>query len=405
MVAVIHASSSLNRALNYNEQKVKTGHADCLMAANYPKEPNQLTFKQKLKRLTNQAALNERTKINSVHISLNFDIKEKLNHETLKQIAGRYMDKIGFEDQPFLLYEHLDAGHPHLHIVTTNITSAGKRIALHNLGKNESEKARKEIEDEFGLVKAGNKKQQYDLKPIDALKVQYGKAETKRSITNVLDAVLNTYKYASIPELNAVLKLYNVAADRGSEDSRIFQKNGLLYRILDEKGNKVGVPIKASLIYNKPTLNFLKEKFEINKPAKQIHKERIKNIIDRTLLQYRNASLQEIVARLKKEFIHTELRQNKEGLIYGVTYVDLLTKCVFNGSDLGKSYSAKGLQEQCNFKQSQAAQPHVPAKEIAIKENEFMKVLDIITDPASTNNYIPFPLRRSKKKKRKRLSM
>lgn len=42
------------------------------------------------------------------------------------------------------------------------------------------------------------------------------------------------------------------------------------------------------------------------------------------------------------------LRQNNEGIIYGLTYVDHKTKCVFNGSDLGKQYSANGIQERCN---------------------------------------------------------
>jgi hypothetical protein len=32
--------------------------------------------------------------------------------------------------------------------------------------------------------------------------------------------------------------------------------------------------------------------------------------------------------------------------IYGLTYVDFKSKCVFNGSDLGKEFSAKGLLEQ-----------------------------------------------------------
>ena len=61
-------------------------------------------------------------------------------------------------------------------------------------------------------------------------------------------------------ELNAVLKQYNVLADRGSDKSRIFQGGGLVYRILDEDGKPVGVPIKASDFYNKPTLKFLEEK-------------------------------------------------------------------------------------------------------------------------------------------------
>jgi len=38
------------------------------------------------------------------------------------------------------------------------------------------------------------------------------------------------------------------------------------------------------------------------------------------------------------------LRQNEEGRMYGVTFVDNKNKCVFNGSDLGKGYSVAGLQ-------------------------------------------------------------
>ena len=76
MVAVIHASSSLRNALNYNEQKVKEQVATCLAAVNYPKDVEDLTFYQKLNRLQNQADLNIKTKINSVHISLNFEKHE-----------------------------------------------------------------------------------------------------------------------------------------------------------------------------------------------------------------------------------------------------------------------------------------------------------------------------------------
>ena len=61
----------------------------------------------------------------------------------------------------------------------------------------------------------------------------------------MLNRVLKTYKYTSLPELNAVLKLYNVMADRCSENSMVYQNRGLLYCILDDNGKPVGVPIKA----------------------------------------------------------------------------------------------------------------------------------------------------------------
>ena len=88
-------------------------------------------------------------------------------------------------------------------------------------------------------------------------KVQYGKSEARKTIANVIEAVLSSYKYTSLPELNAVLHQYNVQADRGSEASRIFQNNGLTYHILYGHDHKIGVPIKAISFYNKPTLKFL----------------------------------------------------------------------------------------------------------------------------------------------------
>jgi len=54
--------------------------------------------------------------------------------------------KIGFGDQPSLIYRHCDAGHPHLHIVTLKVRSDGSRTDTQNIGKNQSEKARKKLE-------------------------------------------------------------------------------------------------------------------------------------------------------------------------------------------------------------------------------------------------------------------
>jgi len=61
---------------------------------------------------------------------------------------------------------------------------------------------------EFGLTKAEGRKQiQGNPLKVSAQKVQYGKTQTKRAITNVLDIVIDQYKYTSLPELNAILKL------------------------------------------------------------------------------------------------------------------------------------------------------------------------------------------------------
>ena len=53
-----------------------------------------------------------------------------------------------------------------------------------------------------------------------------------------------------------------------------------------------------------------------------------------------------LVAALNQKNIYTVLRQNAEGRLYGITFVDNQNKVVFNGSDLGKGYSAAALQSR-----------------------------------------------------------
>ncbi len=344
MVAVMSFGSSIRRILTYNEQKVSEGKADCLQAVNFPLDADEMSTDQKLFLLQNQAGLNSRVKVNSVHISLNFDPSERLSESTLKEITGQYMERIGFGNQPYLLYQHHDAGHPHLHLVTTNIRSDGSRISLHNLGKVQSETARKALETEYNLVRAEDQKRRiFQVKPVDVRAVQYGKTDTKRAITNVLASVLNSYTYTSLSELNAVLNLYNITADRGAEGSRTHQKDGLFYRLLDKRGEKVGVPIKASLFYNKPGLKYLESRFVLNKTRRKEHQLRLKSAVDRALYLHRKPNLQDVIAELKGQGIDMVVRVTSEGRIYGITFVDHVRKTVFKGSDLGKNYSAAGI--------------------------------------------------------------
>lgn len=256
MVAVIKTGSSIRRIFLYNENKVEVGIARCLSAINYPMEANQMSAYMRLNRLLQQAALNNKVTRNNVHISLNFDVTETdLSDSKLIEIAKRYMEGIGFSDQPFLLYRHLDAGHPHIHIVSIKVRSDGSRIDIHNMGRNQSEKVRFLIEREFNLVKAEQSmlRLSHFPKGLDLAKVHYGRSETRAAIQHVLEEVLNSYNFSSLHQLNAILRQFNVLADRGSERSRIYTNQGLLYRLLDGQGNKVGVPIKASAFFSKPT--------------------------------------------------------------------------------------------------------------------------------------------------------
>ena len=429
MVAIIKTGHSLQRSFYYNENKIGQGDAQCLMAANYPKDLADLKQMQRLNMLIKTAALNENVKRNSVHISLNFDPSEKLSKDQLSQIAGVYMDKIGFKDQPFLVYEHYDAGHPHIHIISVKVRPDGSRIETNNIGRNESEKARKQIEIDFNLVKAeAHKRQVFELKPVNVAKAQYGKSQTKQAISNVLNTVLNSYKYTSTAELNAVLRQYNVLADTGSKESRIKKNKGLVYRVLDVRGRPVGVPIKASDFHFNPGLKYLSERFALNETARQPHKARVKNAIDLALMGTSKLDIRGLASALDKQGINVVFRQNESGIIYGITYVDHRTKSVFNGSSLGKKYSANAVQERCRQATLGQASSQEKAKQHANRkihhEAEPLKrkdqttpfepdsagisgqnsMLDALLDPVKDDSFLPLALRRKKKRKQKNIS-
>ena len=123
------------------------------------------------------------------------------------------------------------------------------------------------------------------------------------------------------------------------------------------------------------------------------------------------------------------MRQNNNGVIYGITYVDHHTKCVFNGSDLGKQYSANAIQQRCNaeqtsikttpelkqssisykskqtFEQRQRTSTHVKDKEIpesSALEKSASKLLDDLLQPEENRNANePFEQKKFKKKKKR----
>jgi hypothetical protein len=412
MVAVINSGSSLSYIFNYNENKVKQGVAECILASNYPMDTEDLTLNHKLNRLMNQAKLNENVKRNSIHISLNFSVGEELDKGKLIAIAEEYMEAIGFGEQPYLVYKHNDASHPHIHIVTTKIKPDGSRVDTQNIGKNKSEPARIAIEKKYNLLEASKqKKQENPIKPIDIIKTTNTKLETKNAIGKVLNAILETYNYTSIPELNAVLKNYNIAADRGKESSRVYQKKGLYYRLLDADGNKIAIPIKASLFYQNPGINFLENRFLENEKSRKPYINLLKNKIDRVLTT-NIKSINELKEKLEKEKIQLICRVNPEGVIYGLTYIDHKHKYVFNGSKLGKSYSAKAIQE--SFKSI----PHQRLKDIkttSVEGDEKSKTdyisssntfeqtfLEVLLQAENYYESLPYPLKKTGKKKRRK---
>lgn len=328
----------------YNEEKLIQKRAECILAENFLKDADRLTYDDKLQRLQRRMELNKDVST-SYHISLNFDPSDKLSDTALREISRTYMKELGFERQPYLVYKHNDSGHPHLHIVTTHVQRNGDPIEMYKIGANQSEKARLYIEEKFNLMTAEKKRQtQTQTQKIDGIqKVVYGLTSTTRAISDVVQYVTENFKYSSLEELNTVLRLYNVEAYRGTEGTKLHQRRGLLYRVLDKQGHYIGVPLKASFFEFKPTLANLEKKFVQNLSLKEQQKLHLTGSVSWQLCKEK-ISLKEVEKNLARDRIRMCYSMDHNNKVTNLTYIDFETKCAFSSKDLGELCSVRSLQ-------------------------------------------------------------
>jgi hypothetical protein len=195
MVTRITATAKLGKVIQYNEKKVAQGKANLLEAKNFLQDGNRLTLDDKLNRFQRLNERNGRTAVNTLHITLNFSPKETLTRDQLATIADRYMQGLHMDRQPYLVYEHNDVPHPHLHIVTSLIQPDGKRIPTHNIGSRLSEPTRQAIEEEFHLTPAKQKRPAFR-----------DEQTTTQKIGRDLRSVNLSYYYANFEDYQAILR-------------------------------------------------------------------------------------------------------------------------------------------------------------------------------------------------------
>jgi hypothetical protein len=339
---------NIRRTLLYNEQKLKTGIAECILSGNFIKDLSDLSLPDKFDHFNQLNSLNTRSDYKALHIFIGFPDKEKISNAQMRALATRYMEGIDFGNQPYLVYRHYDALNQHLHVVTPNIRFDGSRINLNKADLYKAHQLTRQLEIEYSLVKY----EKLSLQDEESLKIQhtnrliYGRDPIKRSIGNVLNAVIDQYKYTDLAEFNAILRLYNVRAVRPDEKSPFYQNKGILYYPLDEHGNNTGMPIKASDFLIKPTLATLEKRFTLNESLQQEQRQRIKTAIDWTLAGsapdwegFREA--------LEQERISVVLQPKKKGGAEDIFFVDHESKTVFGGESLGSQYRLDSIRNRC----------------------------------------------------------
>lgn len=93
-----------------------------------------------------QASMRPNVKKPVCHTILSFSAEdaERLNDQTMNNLALQYLQKMGYGDTQYLIVRHLDREHPHVHICINRIDNNGKTVSDSN-EKYRSTKVCKEI--------------------------------------------------------------------------------------------------------------------------------------------------------------------------------------------------------------------------------------------------------------------
>ena len=354
MVAKISIGSSLYGALRYNGEKVNKENGRILGS-------NKIIIPVDGKADIGQMAENFRlfmpkmgkTKKPVLHISLNPHPDDRLSDQDFEILAREYLEKLGFGEQPYVIYKHEDIDRHHIHIVTVNVNEEGKRLNQDFLYRR-SKKITTELEEKYNLHKAQRDKISPDT-PITKIDPN---GDIKRQVANTVKMVGMRYKFQSMGEYNAILGLYNVRCDTADGRVNGREYHGLVYFATDDNGNTIATPLKASRLGKFASRTAIDGRFERAKEKIDVAptKRKVADVLGQS------SGKDDFIAKLKERNIDVVFRYTDEGRIYGVTFVDHDTMTALNGSRLGKEFSADALNAR--FSQQQQPTEQAPTAKV-----------------------------------------
>ena len=349
MVAKINRGASLYGAIIYNQQKVNeaTGRiiAGNRMITDSLYDPDRIVS-QTMFAFESYLAANRNTEKPILHISLNPTLDDNLTDSQFADLARAYMQKMGYGNQPYIVYLHEDIDRRHIHIVSTCVNENGEKID-DTYEWNRSMKACRELEQMFGLKQIADKRREL-LEPY-LKKADYTRGDVKQQVSNILKSVFTSYRFQSFGEYSAMLSCFNIEAKqvKGEFDGKPYL--GIIYTMTDENGKPICTPIKSSLIGKRFGYDGVEKRIAYN--AQEFRAKRwqpkIRNDVALAMHGCRG-NREEFVRLLGSKGIDVVFRENDAGRIYGVTFIDHHNREVYNGSRLGKEFSANNFEKLFN---------------------------------------------------------
>lgn len=124
-----------------------------------------------------------------------------------RSLAADYMQRMGYGDQPYVVFLHEDIDRKHLHIVSTRVDINGEKLK-HDFERRRSNEIRQALEKEYGLKKAAYR----EGESLPLKKVDYHGGNIRAQLGNIALSACEQYRFSTFGEFNALLRCYNATA-------------------------------------------------------------------------------------------------------------------------------------------------------------------------------------------------
>ena len=342
---------------------------------------------------------NRRTTNTVFHVSLSPSPEDRLTDGQLRDIAQEYMERMGYGNQPYIVFKHTDIDREHLHVVSLRIDENGRKLS-HDYEARRSMEILRSLEQKYGLHPSIKGQEQTDREGLR--KVNYPEGNVKQQVSSVVRSCLRNYKCSSYGEFRTLLETFNVSIEErtGIIDNRNYV--GIVYGAITDDGYGVGTPFKSSKIGKDVGYQALQKYYEKSK-----EKLKEEGALEGLRQAVRNAmsphnTREEFRQQLKAGNIDAIFRINPVGRIYGVTFIDHNKSIVTNGSVLGKVFSANAFNKlYLVSKEEQYIEQDQKTEQYSDAVNLVLNMVDTILDLADAQVYEEQQRMQRRKKKRR----
>ena len=342
IVEIEKPAASCLPALEYNERKVLRGVAELIGYANMESTAREEVFGLFEDRDRTRYFVSEK----GFHASVNPSPEDTVDEDGMLDFIAGLMERLGYGEQPYLVYRHYDIEREHYHIVSTRIGPSRHKINNYY----EQRRALAYMEEVaprygFSMVEKGARVlMRADLKEGTARgrirRFDHGRA-VREQLTEIFSGAL-TYDFQGVQQLSCILEDLGVGLSMvRADDHPLLTLQGM-----------AGTGFPATEVFTEETLGLplyemMEESWRRSRgdhPRRSRERERVRGLSEFAFSISGSEGHFRNILRNKGIDVHFS-RSAGDGRIFGITYVDHVTRTVFKGSELRSGVTPSAVAE------------------------------------------------------------